>query len=116
MPIMAGVTRRVASGVEFATIHVEHTFDLDATVAALLVTKCTVRVDRRPRPLQMGDVREALHYLARRGDGFSHPVWQQYADEPPDGPLHRLAQWLREELYRLKVFTPSGAHATGHGT
>lgn len=88
---------------------VEHQFTFAEAVAAVMGVKSMVRPvpGRRIVPLTAGEVRSALWWSA--GHGPDGVLMEQWRAEPADGPLNRLAGWVRGELVRLRVFTGPAA-------
>ncbi|SFO81577.1 hypothetical protein SAMN05421854_10391 [Amycolatopsis rubida] len=84
---------------------VEHQFTFAEAVAAVMGVKSMVRPapGRRIVPLTAGEVRSALWWSAEHGP--DRVLLERWRAEPEDGPLNRLAGWVRGELTRLRVFT-----------
>ncbi len=87
-------------------VPVEHRFSLEQAVVAVMAAKSTVRPAPgvKVAPLKVSEVRAALLYAAKHADR-KHQIVDSYLLEADDGPLHRLADWIRSELVRLGIFT-----------
>lgn len=113
MPLIG---RRVVEGVEHVVVPVEHRFSLEEAVLAVMAAKSTVRPSpgMKVAPLKVSEVRSALLYAAKHADR-RHQIVDSYFIEAEDGPLHRLAEWIRSELVRLSIFTTHDGSAAGSG-
>ncbi|MBN9743268.1 hypothetical protein DMP23_19530 [Amycolatopsis sp. A1MSW2902] len=97
------------SGCPAQEVVVEHQFTFAEAVEAVMAVKSMVRPapGRRIVPLTAAEVRSALWWCAEHGP--DDELMERWRLEPADGPVNRLAGWVRGELVRLGVFTGPAA-------